>query len=1482
MTYCAICGIIRFNIISEAVRNSSDTLWGFYMAEKDTKSKTTAKSSTSAKTTVKPAVKSTSDQGAKAPSKAAAKSATPAKAATKSAAQVKSTAKPANSTAKSSSAQSAAKSTSKSATSAKQSDKSATSSKSTDKTAASAKPEKTSVKPAAKSAAESAAKDTQKKSAAVKGAKQQNVGVTADIVVDDIKENNKKSVKSSETESAKENVKSSKSEPAKGNSTKDEGDRTESESDKRKEDKPEKKGSSKISEITEEKRSEKSDGAEKKSKKSSDKDSKNNNPKKEVRKSKPSKDSAPEGDEKKKKMLTVVISAVSIVLMIAIVLGIVIGVKSCNNKGLGGVGDALSYPYKATTPIGFYGQVLGTTERVKPVAEIRNEGLSEYPKYGYTLGSVLGTDDDKVAARNALISESRYLTSENTRIGSDGYGGGGYTWMDKNGYLYSGTTFEPIKTLDSQGNHRQLYKHTAAVGLYGGDVSDDEPAIVKQVTLRPRGYSSYSVTGVYAPAGEVIKIEIPEKDMDATGGIAIHIGQALYNGKANNIWTAKNQMQRFPVILNTMVVNKDTSTYENGVYTAYVGSFVGGPLYIRNTLQTVKVTISGGVKYSHFILGYTTPEEFAENWNSSAPYFDLEVWNYGVLHSGPKQYAKAFSYDDLYKAAVLWEKVSLVSTTNRKQGIVFLYDPFVAAGAAVAFPGQGSVNCPAGWMAASLNYSALVTSGSWGNFHEYHHNFQNYGVGAGGEVTNNGMTLVSYALFTKISAARSEANFGATGLGGWNRYMSAPWALEQAMRIGRPDAIPENGDRGLSLYATLLHSFGADNYMQAKVTQQKTAAYHEDYAGYLQAWQDITHNNMSYYFNKILNAGLGNTYDNADYPMYVPVATTYQTGRGYNYDGVKKYINTMQPYVITHGEEFILDLRRYEENAAGQYVRGSMVLPEDFNYTIKNITNPEFGEIEKIEEGVYKYKPDPEHARSGKIILTLGLSKADPNDATINFKLEDVDIVIELEQSREKNKYVLNRTTYEYEAGKAPTDARTAYTDGYAGHINKIESDNINPTQNSNTDVWYDYGENQAPLNTVVEVRGKIYVEEGGKYRLALRGRYNLALYVSLDGGKTYELAAFKDTKSTANGFDFNDPNTYKDYELAADTWVYFKEVMINSDKRNSFIGLGWGMFIPPQGVIDEDGNLIGGTEEKITVHYATAYRESYEFQSEFTSDYLYKWEAKQGYSDNRIATVNKTVIDTNYKKEYSWNWNNYPTENLSDDKTSTYIHTGYGLTISEDTPLFFTFDLGEVKPVNSMTIFSQYRPNGDYMVPTSYNLYGSIDGSSYSLIGEFVDIPRTGSTSVVDFEETNIRYYKLEITKSTGRFVIIGDIQLMRKFELTNGDQFAPSNTKFKYEGKWNLYIASSTFGSVYVGAKGSKMNFEFEGTRFVIMSSKNFGSNYEVYVDGKRVQSVPPKEDESDYRATFVTYDLGEGKHSVSIVCSGEASIDSIITFT
>lgn len=427
--------------------------------------------------------------------------------------------------------------------------------------------------------------------------------------------------------------------------------------------------------------------------------------------------------------------------------------------------------------------------------------------------------------------------------------------------------------------------------------------------------------------------------MNNTGGIIIHIGQALYNGKANNIWVDKDAMPRFPVILNTMTISKDTATYDEKrkVYTGYVGSFVGGPLYIRFNNATFTVTISGGVAYSHFILGYTTKEEFDKNAKSSAPYFDLEVWDTGVLHSGPKKMAEKFSYDDIYNAAVLWDKVASVTTTGAIQGIVFLYEPFVAAGAAVAFVNQGTVNCPTSWMVGSLDYNQIISVGSWGNFHEYHHHFQGYGVGDGGEVTNNGLNLVSYALFTKVSSARGIENYGGSGLASWNRYTSATWALADLLKIQQGGS-PDNGNMGLAIYATLLHNFGPDNYIQAKVEQQRKG-YGQSYVGYMRAWQTIVHYDMTYFFKDIL-AGIDqdavNEYKPTEnYPVFVPISSVYQIGRSYNYDGKKVYFTTMQPFNINYGEDFIIDLNKYTMTSDSKYESGSLIYPAGFTHKIK-------------------------------------------------------------------------------------------------------------------------------------------------------------------------------------------------------------------------------------------------------------------------------------------------------------------------------------------------------------------------------------------------------------------------------------------------------------------------------------------------------------------------------------------------------------------
>ena len=161
-------------------------------------------------------------------------------------------------------------------------------------------------------------------------------------------------------------------------------------------------------------------------------------------------------------------------------------------------------------------------------------------------------------------------------------------------------------------------------------------------------------------------------------------------------------------------------------------------------------------------------------------------------------------------------------------------------------------------------------------------------------------------------------------------------------------------------------------------------------------------------------------------------------------DGEKKYFHTMQPYVIPYGEEFTIDLNQYSA-PNNQYAGGSIVIPDGFDYKIKSISKPAHGSLEAIDDYKFKFTPD-ETMRSGQIIVTLEITKKDKA-----FKVDDVDLVLEFEQSHEMNKYTLERSTYTYEAGSVPASATAAYESGYAG-ASVVSGDSINALQNSNTD----------------------------------------------------------------------------------------------------------------------------------------------------------------------------------------------------------------------------------------------------------------------------------------------------------------------------------------------------------------------------------------------------------------------------------------------
>lgn len=1217
-----------------------------------------------------------------------------------------------------------------------------------------------------------------------------------------------------------------------------------------------------------------------------------------------------------KRFAPIVCALLVVLLSATLIFGLSACNKNDNDKGSNpSDAEAFTASLKNETRVSYGGEILGTVARNIPT-EVKNGGLVDsgaiksYPTWGKS-------QSYNAEQKAVVINESWGLTSTTTQIGTDGKPKNTYDSMDAEGNLYLGGT----KLSDMQrptGGYAKytpdkLYKHTAAVGLYGGNVADSEPAVIKKLTLYNRGYTSYSVTGLYAPAGEVIKVELSGADMDRTNGIRVHIGQALYNQKANNIW-AQRGINRMPVILNTMVVSKSTATYdeERDVWTAYVGSFLGGPIYIQNVSSTYTVTISGAVQYRHMIFGYTTPEEFEELSKSTAPYFDLEVWERGVLHSGPLSQAKSFSYEDLYKAGILWEKISLVTAAcynnYNNNGIVFIYDCFVAAGAAVAFPGQNSVNCPSSWMSGSLNYNAFVNGGSWGNMHEYNHNFQGYGVGGGGEVTNNAMTLVSYSLFTRISRARNIANYGVSGLGGWNRYTSATWALNEVIK----NSWGGNGKQGLSLYAALLHSFGQDAFIAAR--KQGGG---QSYPAYYKAWTNVTHNDMSYFFNDILGGGVSQDVINAtngdkNYPLFVPIASVYQTGRSYTYNGTKRYFDTMQPYVIKYGEPFNVDLNKYTVSN-GMYAGGSIVIPDRFDFTINSVTNQSNGTIDNLDLAGKKFTFNPgSELFSGKIIVNVSITDTKGQYNNIS----DVDLVLQFEQTHEMNKNVLQKDVYSYaEAGKYAT-AKAAYEADFAGSVSsELKVDHANPinpstgkvVQNCNTDVWFidkisvdstSPNDGVVPENVksqVVVINGKLYVNEDAKYRIAIRGRESVALYLSFDNGSNYEFAAEYNGGNNAN-FPLTE-GTYKDYELVADTYVYFKLVLVRDwkEQRNAFAGLGWGKFVPAvyekdadgNLVTDESGNLVIKTPEKVSVTYATAYRNSYvQNNAPFVTEYKYKRPYTYNYTNNVHLNPNQTIVDgdgfTNYVSGTSYNWKNYPISNLIDGNRSTTIHTkDNGLGISEAKKLLLTLDMGEEKTANRMVIYAQSRNDARY--PKNFKLEGSLDCETFFTIGEYENMTASNWAVTANFDkEYTFRYYRLTITASSGKGINICEIEMIHSTEIMGGKKISPDSDMFSYKGDWAVKGVASDFGHVIVGKKGATMEFEFEGEYFGILSSSKFNGSFDVYIDGQKIDCTSIKEGTDISVIKYLSSKLSEGKHSVKIVCAEDnANISSIVTW-
>ena len=1042
--------------------------------------------------------------------------------------------------------------------------------------------------------------------------------------------------------------------------------------------------------------------------------------------------------------------------------------------------------------VGYRAEYLGNVSRTKP--QVSNGGLPQYPSYGITLS--LSTEE-----RQAVIAENNRLNASAST----------YTSMDANGNLY----------LNGRATGEKLYKHSASVGLYEGDVSDEEQAVIKQITITPRSRGNH-ITGLYAPAGEVITLEMSDEDLAKTGGIKVTVGQVFSNGTANNIWAAR-ELNRMPNLANTMTISENIG---------YFGSFLGGPIYIEpvNKEERFTVTISGAVNYSHYIYGYTTREEFERNADSSAPYFDLEVWYDGVRHSGSASRAEQFDYGQLTDAAELWQKIALVSNKvpagnpSEDTGITFLYDPFVAAGSMVAFVGHYGTNCPLQAMAAALDAHTATTNPSgnfWGVLHEYNHNYQNFGMeytdygGATNEVTNNVVNIAEYTLFTSASSLRTAA--GANGgnyADGWSRYTNPEWTLRQTL------AAAGSRNAALDTYVNLIHSFGQDIVIKST----NVTARNSDEAWFASVSENTGYD-MSYYMRELLQANISEEMaeEYAGGDMYVPVASVYQTGASYFMDGVRYYSKTAQPYVIQEGETYTMD---FNEN---------LVVPEGFSWRIKSFTNPSSGSIQRTAENVYTYTPG-EEKYSGKMYLTLQITKDDGA-----FDVRDTELVIELCQGQLK-KDMLTRTVYTYSADKMYADAQQAYEADFSGYTSVYTEDNVNRVQNGNFEIW----EPQPADNAVMVVEGKYIVPSDGKYRFALRGRQNAAMYISVGGGG-YSLCGVQKNGSGADYY-LNDANTYSDFTLTAGEQVYIKAVLLvkSGGAQAPYIGVGVGKF-------DESGG--------VNISHMSAVRTSYNPEEEDISfPYLYK--PQYTYRHDEVFDVSQTLISFKYS---AWD-ESYAIGNLFDEDDTNFIHSDR-TSISEENPFEIVVSLGQSVRANAFTIYGE---SSRQYQPKDFKLYGGSSESDLTLLADVKDAPRSGINVTVMFPEREISCYKLVVTDTyaenqSSKYIAFRYTAF--SFSLGEGEWISPADEMFTYRGEWSE-VPGASFGKLMRADNGS-VTFTTDKTFAVIG-----GGEWQVYIDGV-------KTDGNTSDAFIYISPDSDGEREVTIGSDKGAYIDSIVLF-
>ncbi len=729
-------------------------------------------------------------------------------------------------------------------------------------------------------------------------------------------------------------------------------------------------------------------------------------------------------------------------------------------------------------------------------ATITNGGLSKYPAYDNPVTETL--------LKSAIITENEQMYD--------------FDSLDEQGFYYK----NDIKT------GQVLYKHTASDQMYGTTLLDTQTAVDKYMHINNSSYNMNSLdygsitTGLYAPAGEIITIEIDDEAV--AQNIEVYIGAMSSKGFTNNIPSTAGEFLRMPITTSGVTMSNNIT---------YTGNPLGGLIYIYNNGKKIDIDIkiSGAVEATHYIVGSTTDEDLERTISSSAPLIEVVIPSQ-LQATMPKYDCGDLTVDMMLDGIDQWAKMTSLHSyinTNKDSyhahGVSALYDSYVPAGAAVAFVGSSySIN--------PLKYAAnfFDTSNSdWGSYHEYGHHYGGYDIIDNttiSEVSNNLITLIGYTLYSEYSGYRTTVTNG-----------DSDWSFQniQTEVIKNLNGYLTNGyGYDLSKYACLLHSFGSEKLLETIHHTPSNGSINVANISIADRWfvklVEVTGYDMSFYFNEYLT-GYNNSSSNEinswivsnealnwakslNLEMYIPIGHDAQLGQTHSNLEEQYTFQTMLPFGVFEGQTLCLD--------------DYLTVAKGMSYEIMTTTNPTNGVLSKSNNKYY-YTPNFE-----------------PNT------IDEFSISIRVYNDKYESNQVLNLGLCHQYSGRMNGSVTTEIYDNIDGlSLDELDLNNINldvkesfsttsPNLAWSIDSSYNYG--------LFINESSLVFEDTKDMTFYFKGKGDIEVYIGTSYNNMTKVSSFSDKPS----YDKTDISRQYTTKVNANEKIFMK-VVCNTNDRCEF-----------------------------------------------------------------------------------------------------------------------------------------------------------------------------------------------------------------------------------------------------------------------------------------------------------------------------------------